>query len=340
MLKVVRRYWFVLILPGLWLLAALLTSGGAGIPGIPTATLSTTNALAADAHTTGAGLVRSGRKDGQDCTETQPKPSFGGTVAVSNKEVVCGSLTSFGSHVTIEGQVRGDLVAFGGDVSLAGEVDGNVIVYGGNVTVQSQAIITGDFHSCGGQKFQQAGAQLHGTGYGCTTSIGQLLASDVGTSFRFWSLVTWLALGLLLTTFLPEHVTLVRTTVVSKLRRSLVIGLLSVLLAPAIIAISIALIISIPLAIIVTVGLLAAWALGTVSISLLIGDSLMRTIAPHQHARPMQVVVGMTVLVLAGSLPYIGWLFILGAGLIGLGAVFLSRFGTRLYSQPKQPITL
>jgi hypothetical protein len=46
------------------------------------------------------------------------------------------------------------------------------------------------------------------------------------------------------------------------------------------------------------------------------------------------------VLVLAGSLPYIGWLLSIGAGLIGLGAVFLSRFGTRLYSQPKKPITL
>ena len=338
MLKVVRRYWFVLTLPGLWLLAALLT-GGAGIPGMLTAVSPTTNALAADAPT-GSGLVRSDRKDGQDCTETHLKPSFGGTVAVSNNEVVCGSLTAFGSHVTIEGQIRGDLIAFGGDVSIVGEVDGNVIVYGGDVTLHPQAIIIGDFHSCGGQKFQLPGAQLHGTGYGCTTSISQLLASDVGTNFRFWSLVTWLALGLLLTTFLPEHVTLVRTTVVNKMRRSLVLGLLSVLLAPAIIAISIALIISIPLAIIVTVGLMAAWALGTVSISLLIGDSLMRTIAPHQHARPMQVVVGMTVLVLAGSLPYIGWLFILGAGLIGLGAVFLSRFGTRLYSQPKQPITL
>jgi len=44
--------------------------------------------------------------------------------------------------------------------------------------------------------------------------------------------------------------------------------------------------------------------------------------------------------VLAGSLPYIGNWISIGAGLLGLGAVFLSRFGTRLYSQPKQPLTL
>lgn len=341
MLKVVRRHWLVLTLPGLWLLAALITSGGSGIAGVLTATLSTTPVLAADVHTEAtAAQVRSNRKDGQNCTETHSRPSFGNTVVVHDDETVCGSLTSFGSTVNVEGQVRGDVVAFGGNVFIAGEVDGNVIVYGGNVTLRPTALIMGDFHACGGQKVQSNQAQLHGTGYGCTTSIGQILASDVGTGFRFWSLVTWLALGLLLTTLLPEHVTLVRTTVTNKTRRSLVLGLLTVLLAPAIIAISIALIISIPLAIIVTVGLVAAWALGTVSIGLLIGDTLMRAIAPHQHARSMQVVVGLTVLVLAGSLPYIGWLFLLGAGLIGLGAVFLSRFGTRLYSQPKQPITL
>jgi hypothetical protein len=54
----------------------------------------------------------------------------------------------------------------------------------------------------------------------------------------------------------------------------------------------------------------------------------------------MQVVVGMTVLTLVGSLPYVGWLIGIGAGMLGLGAVFLSRFGTRLYSQPKQPLPL
>jgi len=45
-------------------------------------------------------------------------------------------------------------------------------------------------------------------------------------------------------------------------------------------------------------------------------------------------------LAMVTSLPYIGWLVGLGTGFVGLGAVLLSRFGTRLYSQPKQPITI
>src|SRR5579883_2365857 len=116
--------------------------------------------------------------------------------------------------------------------------------------------------------------------------------------------------------------------------------LLSILLAPAIIAVLIALIISIPLAIIVAVGLVAAWALGTVAVGWLVGEYILHKVAPHLNTRLLQVVVGSAALALAGSLPYIGWFVSIGAGLLGLGAVFLSRFGTRLYSQPKQPLPL
>jgi hypothetical protein len=88
------------------------------------------------------------------------------------------------------------------------------------------------------------------------------------------------------------------------------------------------------------VGLVAAWALGIVAIGWLVGEYLTNRFIPRYNTRQVQVVVGLTLLTLAGSLPYIGWLITLGTGLLGLGAVLLSRFGTRLYSQPKQLLPL
>jgi len=275
-----------------------------------------------------------------DCTDAYHKPSFGSTVVVNSGEVICSNLTSFGGTVIIRGNVMGDVVAFGGNVVIDGKVDGNVMLYSGNITLQGGSQVNGDIHLCGGHWLHGTDSRLHGSVIDCTRGVGQLIMDDGGVEFRFWSLVTWVALGILLTSLLPEHVMLVRTTVKNKLRRSLVLGLLSILLAPAILAVLFALIIPIPLAILVAIGLLAAWALGTVAVSWLIGEYIVRTVAPHQNTRVVQVVVGLTVLILAGSLPYIGWLIILGAGLLGLGAVFLSRFGTRLYSQPKQPLPL
>jgi hypothetical protein len=240
----------------------------------------------------------------------------------------------------IRGEIAGDLVVFAGNVVIEGKVDGNVSLYGGNLSLQDGGHIDGDVHVCGGQWTEDSNTAMHGNVFACTRSLGVLLISDNGTTFRFWSTLTWVLLGIFLTTLLPEHVMFVRTTARGKVRRSLLLGLLSMMLAPVVLVLLTALIISIPLAIIVVVGLVAAWALGTVAIGWLIGDYILRKVAPLQNTRTIQIVLGMTLLALVGSLPYIGWLVNLGTGLIGLGAVFLSRFGTRLYVRPKQPLPL
>jgi len=326
MLKVVCRFLRLFALSSFWLVITLVLAGGkqALLSEVPTASAAT----------------RIANEGNPDCTGAYHKPSFGSTVVVNSGEVICSNLTSFDSTVIIRGTVLGDVVAFGGEVVIDGKVDGNVMLYSGNVTVQDGAQVNGDIHLCGGHWLHGTDPQLRGSVIDCTRGVGQLVTGDEGVEFRFWSLVTWVALGILLTSLLPEHVILVRTTARNKLRRSLVLGLLSILLAPAILAVLFALIIPIPLAILIAIGLIAAWALGTVAVSWLIGDYIVRTVSPHQNTRVLQVVVGLTVLILAGSLPYIGWLITLGAGLLGLGAVFLSRFGTRLYSQPKQPLPL
>lgn len=327
MYKVTRKQWFMLTLPGFWLVAAFLISGGAEafLNGLPGAQALLSQAKSVPLTT---------------CPGEHPGPSFGGAVVVTSGEVICGDLTSFGSEVVIRGEVRGDVAAFSGNVIIAGGVDGNVTLYGSNLTLLDGAHVNGNIHVCGGRWIEGSDLQLHGNVFDCTKDVGSLLSSDVGAGFRFWLVLTWVALGVLLTTLLPEHVMLVRTTVKGKMRRSLVLGLLSVLLAPAVLVVLVALIIPIPLAILVTVGLIAAWALGTVAVGWLVGDAIMRRVAPHQNTRPMQVVVGLTVLALAESLPYVGLFVSLGAGLLGIGAVFLSRFGTRLYGQPKHPLPL
>ena len=103
----------------------------------------------------------------------------------------------------------------------------------------------------------------------------------------------------------------------------------------------IGLIVSIPLALIVLLGLLAAWILGSVAIGWMIGEQIVQALTtrqPTRNTRYLQVIVGLIALALLSSLPFIGWLISIGTGLLGLGAVLLSRFGTRLYSQPKQPL--
>ena len=316
----IRWFTFLLLLPAL-----LLGIGEETLPWI------TPTALAAGKYLENA----SG-----DCKDQHHQPSFGGTIVVDTGEVVCGNLTSFGGTVAINGEVRGDVVTFGGEVVIAGTVDGNVDIYGGTVTLRSGSNVRGDLNLYAGGWTRGDDAQLDGAVIDHTGHIEVLFFSGSEFHFPFWPILTWVALGLLLTWLLPEHVMFVRATVASRPRRSLLIGLLSALLALPVMVVLIALILTIPVAIIVALGLITAWAFGTVAIGWLVGEHVLRMIAPHRNTRPFQVVVGLTVLVLAGSLPFIGNWISIGAGLLGLGAVFLSRFGTRLYSQPKQPLTL
>lgn len=325
-----RRHWWWLALTGVVGLLAFVIGRGAFTAG--------STMPGAMAASTGAG--HGSMQNGGGCTSGRPGPSFGGAVVVASNEVVCGNVTTFGGTLAIDGVVRGDIVAFNSDIVISGTVDGRVDLYGGRITLQSSSRIMGDINLYGASWTEGDNVQLQGAVNDHTKNVNWLLTGIGGFGFSFWTWLIWLVSGLLLTSLLPEHVMLVRTTAVNKTRRSAVVGLLSVLLAPLVLIVLTALVLSIPLAIIVGIGLIAAWGLGTISVGWQVGEYIMHKAAPHYNTRLTQIVVGLTVLVLAESLPYIGLLITIGVGVWGLGAVFLSRFGTRLYGQPKRPLDL
>ncbi len=325
MQKAGRLQWLLLALAGLLLIPGVVTSGIGGIlawftPGVQAA----------------GKQIHSG---GSTCTRSAQGPSFGGTIVIEPNEVMCGDITSFGGKVEIKGEMRGNVTAFNSNVIIDGDVNGDITLFGGAITLHKGSQIYGHVDLYGASEQKEQGTQVEGN-ITDHTRHSWFLGTPGEFSFPFWSMLAWVVLGIVLITLLPEHVMFVRTTAATKTRRSLIIGLLSILLAPAVLVVLIALILPIPLAIILALGLFAAWALGTVAIGWIVGERIMRAVAPRHNTRLVDVVVGLAVLVLVGSLPYIGWLITIGVGLLGLGAVFLSRFGTRLYSQPKQPLTL
>ncbi len=312
-------------LPAMALIALFLSGSGQLLAGITPAVMA-------------AG--RSANIAQNECTSTHQEPSFGGTIVVETNEIACGNLTAFGGTVAINGEVRGDIVAFTSSVVIAGTVDGNIQLYGGRVILQSGSPVFGDIHLYAGQVVEGLNARLEGSVIDHTKRVDWLF-TDNG-AFRFSFLVPFDLGGAghfayLCTARACDACAYDRgqQNAAQPCYRSLERPI-----APAVLIVLIALVLSIPLAIIVGLGLVAAWALGTVAVGWLVGDYIMRRVAPQHNTRLIQIVVGLTALVLAGSLPYIGWLISIGVGLLGLGAVFLSRFGTRLYSQPKQPLIL
>ncbi len=328
MQKTGRRRWQTLVLVGL----ALILGAGLLIQGVGLLMAW----LTFDASTSGSGK----NALAGSCTTMQQGPVFRQSLQVDASAVECGDLTLVGSTLDVQGQVRGNILAYGSNINIAGTVSGDVNLYGGVAIFQSGSHVHGNINLFGGSERLKTGARLDGAVNNRAQPVSFWVPGiNTGFAFPFWPLLVWVALGLVLVSLLPEHVMFVRTTVASKARRSLFLGLLSLLLAPMVLIVLIALIIPIPLAVLIAIGLIAAWALGTIAIGWLVGEYIMRVIAPRHNTRLAQVTVGLTVLVLVGSLPYIGWIVSIGAGLLGLGATFSSRFGTRLYSWPRHPLT-
>ncbi len=322
-----RKSWVLLVLFGLFLISALPIGGSHNL-----LTQFTPTTVQADSRQINGPVSQ--------CTTSHAGPSFGGTLVVGGQEVICSDITSFGGVITIKGQVRGDVIAFGSSVVIDGVVTGNVDLYGSKAVLHNGSHVHGNILLYGGSYYKDKGSVLDGQPINNPGHFGWVFGSGNTFSFPLLSILTWIALGLIFTLLLPEHVTLVRSTATNNKGRSFVVGLLTILIAPAVLVVLIALILPIPLAIIVALGLITAWALGTVAIGWLIGEQLIRAVAPHRNTRTMQLLVGMTALTLAGALPFIGWFITIGAGLLGLGAVLLSRFGTRLYGRPKGPLNL
>jgi hypothetical protein len=324
MLKAVRLPRFLLLLAGVLFIAALFTNTISALlsPITPTA-------LAADSQVAGSAGA---------CTGSSHSPSFGGTVTVTPAETLCSDVTAFGSTVDIRGQVRGNMLAFGSTIIIDGGVIGNITLFGGSVAFHTGFTVHGNVNLYGSSVYRERGFHIDGT-YNDHSQVGFLFGITT-FSFPAWFLFLMLPLGLLSIWLLPEHVMFVSATVKNKMRRSLLIGLLSALLAPVVVIILFALIISIPFALILLLALLVAWTLGIIAISWMIGEQIIHALTSRPHARYLPVVVGVIALAMVTSLPYIGWLVGLATGFVGLGAVLLSRFGTRLYSQPKQPITI
>ncbi len=273
------------------------------------------------------------------CTRNIHGPSFRENFVIGPREVACGNITSFGGSVVIQGELHGNITAFNSNTLIVGQVFGNLTLFGGSIALNDIDQIHGHIAVYGSKELTAQSKQLGGVMNGHEQQ--HTFPGSMGEfSFPFWSLVVWIILGIALSSLLPEHVAFVRTTVTTKTRRSIIIGLLSIILVPAALVVLIALILTIPVALILGLGLLAAWILGTVAISWTIGEHIVLSVAPKYNTRLINIVVGLTALVLVGSIPYIGWLISIGVGVLGIGAVFLSRFGTRLYSQPKQPLTI
>jgi hypothetical protein len=285
---------------------------------------------------------------------------FGGTFTLEADEVLDGDLVVFGGDVTLESgsRVDGDVAVLGGNADVAGAVGSDVVVFGGNVDLMSTAIVGGDLVNIGGSVDRAEGAVVQGN---------QVEGLAFGTRFRFppfarvwtngyrynwdnWLLrffvraLKALAAAVLLTViaalvaiFLPQPLERVSQAVLVAPVHSWLAGLVTAILAVLVGAVLLATICLSPFGGLVFLATLIAAVFGWIALGLIVGLRVLEQLKARNVTPVGGTMVGAAVLSLIAAAIWIvsdcclGWPFVILVGSFGLGAVVLTRFGTREY---------
>jgi predicted flap endonuclease-1-like 5' DNA nuclease len=289
----------------------------------------------------------------------EPAPVFGQPVRVADGETFRGDLVAFGGPVTVEGggTVDGDVVAFGGPIDVAGRITGDVVALGGPVELRETARVEGDVVLMGGPLNRHSGAVVmgsvtHGFRFGDfprfrvplsppgpsftpeglapqgRSGIVSFLLALLGIAFRAAGLA---AIALLVVIFIPDQTHRVKRLTVSQPIASIGVGLLTVLVAALLLGVLIITICGIPVAVVLGLALVVAVVYGWIALGLMVGEQLLAGLNTRRPLPMVAAVVGVILITLLSALPCLGWIVSFIGGAWGLGAVVLSRGGTRDY---------
>lgn len=281
----------------------------------------------------------------------------GGTFTLRSGEELDGSLIIFGGSALVENQavVEGDVVVLGGIVTIDGLVEGNVVGIGGVVNLNENAFIDGDLTTVAATLNKEPGAEVNGQVitnieapairlFPETLNIPTI--PEFSPAFRtasytwrvFWFILRtllWGALAALVVVFLPKQTSETSKTIAKQPLLSGGLGLVSVIITPVVLFILLVTCIFSPIALIGGFAFAVAWIFGIIAIGFEIGQRIAKAF-DREWALPVLAGIGTIGLAFIVDGIYLlvspAGLLLRGlVGIFGLGAVLLTRFGTRPY---------
>jgi hypothetical protein len=264
---------------------------------------------------------------------------YGGDYTIPANETRQGDVTVYGGNVDVQGTISHDLRVFGGDVSIEGRVGHDVQIFGGSVHLGPQADVGHDVTVLGGSLDRDPGARVgHEViqgGFSTGMVTGMLpalrpLPSPIGfdTPLRVGLSAGFVLLALLLQLLFPRQIATTRDALDERPFATLGLGCLTAVAGVLLAALVAVTVILVPLSLAIGVAMTAAWLLGLASLIVLVGERLTAMLHFRINPIPTLLIGGVLVAVLV-NVPYLGIVFGLLIGSMALGAVVLTRFGTR-----------
>lgn len=278
----------------------------------------------------------------------QPADSYQGRVILGGEHRLGGDAVVPGELVVIDGRVElaagsrvaGSLVVLGGEVRADGLIEGDVTVVRGDMNFGPRVQIQGDLNAGGGHLEGWQQAQIDGE---ITESIGvelpvNLLSADqspwkVARRRLLFSLTTGL-LVFLTSLIMPRGSDRIGSTVVSHPAVCGALGLLVFLVGPVLIVQMAFTVVLIPIALISLLLAVGVGVMGLSGMARYLGSWLLASISLFSS---QQAALATAALLLSltihglNYLPVLGGLAAILVTAVAVGAVLLTRFGTRRF---------
>jgi hypothetical protein len=281
-----------------------------------------------------------------------PEPVVGQDYVLAPGQTMSHDLAVVGGKLTLQAGslVRGSVAAMGGNVVAAGHITGDLVVLGGSLDLADTAIVDGDIVTLGAIN-RSPGAIVRGqivTGIEVSRNLGALdrlasISSPVQSSrwlnviLSVFGAIFMVCLVVVLVTILaaiwPEKIKTVGIAMRANWLQCLGAGLLTLLVVVILVPILVVICIGIPVAVVLLLGLAASGLVGWAASGKYVGERALQVL--NIKASPLvQTLSGAALITLLAMIPCLGALMAVIVVSIGIGAVFLTRFGTRSFPQP------
>jgi cytoskeletal protein CcmA (bactofilin family) len=283
---------------------------------------------------------------------------FGGNVTIEKDATVTGSVVVFGGTIELgeDALIQHDTAMIGGTMEVNGTVDGDLFVLGGRISLNETAVIHGDISTMGGEVDRDPKAQVDGDilenvpapavqiptvvpgvpGVPDVPSIPPVVvrANPFGEAMGVVAQALAIALiAMLLSLFLQPQLERVSEAVIRQPLVAGSFGLVTIAVGTISALIMAITIILLPVAALVVFALPIVWLFGVIAIGQEVGERFARAI--NQTWAPVLATgLGTFLVVLVGGsigmIPCVGWLLPFLVGLVAIGGVIMTFFGTRI----------
>ncbi|MCL4562529.1 MAG: polymer-forming cytoskeletal protein [Chloroflexi bacterium] len=283
----------------------------------------------------------------------EDKIIFGDSYTLPAGDTLNGNLVVLGGSANLEKNslVQGDILLMGGSLTIDGEVTGNVSTMGGSVFLQDNAHVRGNVTTLAASLHRSDKARVDGEVVIGSNKPFQfnvpnnIFIPDLRFGFPFsnlfWSAGSVVAqslglaaLAILAALFLSRQAERTARAIMAQPVAAGGFGCLTAIVAPLLIVIVSITIILIPIGLLASLALGLAVLFGWIAVGFEVGNRLAKALNQNW---PLALSAGlgtflMTLVVNSvGYIPCVGWLIPFLVGLLGLGGVILTRFGTQNY---------